>query len=770
MNNIYSFWEFLKENNIEVPKIQRDYAQGRAEETDKREKFLKNIKEALVSKEPLMLDFVYGARTNHDRLILLDGQQRITTLWLLHWFVAYKTNNLKDNASTFKHLSYETRRTARNFTRYLCEKPLCNDKETDDEPLSELIKKQNWYLNIFSLDPTVQGMIRMLSNNGEKDSIEKVFGGTDLEEIWDRLTKDNLILFNFKDMSKKNTLQTDDLYIKMNSRGRQLTDFENFKAEFFGYKVEGNNYFDVENNKDDSEFIKNFENSWTSLFWKYHHKTKYVIDGIFMAFINCYAINFYIENAKLKATEKDEKLNALLGTSEKFKGIEVYKPVLTQDFKKDFAYTLNAIVKAKTSNGNLNLDDFFPQYKSDDATDLSVKETSFFKRAIFFGVCKYFETLQNGTYNEQHFEDWCRFVKNLTYNPEVTGLQGLINVIKPILSFSTHCLDIIAYLNSLDPEKTYSDIAKPQIKEEIEKAKEIVLLRTDCDDDNDFTEADIHEAEDFSFFHGAIRFLFHDAENKICWKGFSTKWNKCKSLFKDDKNEIVKINVLRNFIYRVSDWNTLMNKTLRYDSKEYTWRAILLSEEMSVPVEQLLTKDTLSDEELKGKNSPFTDNIQNRVHKELYGTLLLDNTTWQPFTLHEGGPFVLIPDGCWATYKKYYVGNPGNYLLCQALKEGKISLNDPRQKFQNCDFFWGDKIDFNYKDYHFTWYNPARKINNNYNDKDLYLMKVDDSGWDYFTRDNPTDKYIDRNLEGDNPKVEDLYSALDSMIEEFIKK
>ena len=42
-NKKYTFWKLLDENSIEIPIIQRDYAQGRAEENRIRDKFLAAI-------------------------------------------------------------------------------------------------------------------------------------------------------------------------------------------------------------------------------------------------------------------------------------------------------------------------------------------------------------------------------------------------------------------------------------------------------------------------------------------------------------------------------------------------------------------------------------------------------------------------------------------------------------------------------------------------------------------------------------------------------
>lgn len=44
------------------------------------------------------------------------------------------------------------------------------------------------------------------------------------------------IKFYFRSTKEENIANSDDLYIKMNARGKKLTDFENFKSELFSFK------------------------------------------------------------------------------------------------------------------------------------------------------------------------------------------------------------------------------------------------------------------------------------------------------------------------------------------------------------------------------------------------------------------------------------------------------------------------------------------------------------------------------------------------------
>lgn len=154
----YSFKEFLtkevelinnnatsttiKIDKIEIPMIQRDYAQGRkilakvkngqkSELNTTGEKFISELFFALSDKartNEMELDFVYGSIKeiqNGDKKLNyfypLDGQQRLTTLFLLYWFIGGTELNLEDRKELSKILSnfYYATRTSSNV---FCEK------------------------------------------------------------------------------------------------------------------------------------------------------------------------------------------------------------------------------------------------------------------------------------------------------------------------------------------------------------------------------------------------------------------------------------------------------------------------------------------------------------------------------------------------------------------------------------------------------------------------------------------------------------------------
>lgn len=235
---------------VEVPLIQRDYAQGRQDPrtTLIRSTFLDVLHDAATGGEPVGLDFVYG-EVEDDTLHPLDGQQRLTVLFLLHWYVAARTGRI-DAAATWTSFSYATRPSARLFCQRLATADL-----PDDVSPSAWITDQAWYLRTWVHDPTVQSMLVVL------DDIHNRFASNDLDAVWRRLTRPDKPAISFHVLPISDMGAAEELYIKMNSRGRPLTEFENFKALF--ERV-------IEHHDRADEFSRKVDGEWSNLLWPLH--------------------------------------------------------------------------------------------------------------------------------------------------------------------------------------------------------------------------------------------------------------------------------------------------------------------------------------------------------------------------------------------------------------------------------------------------------------------------------------------------------------------
>ncbi len=247
---------------IVIPIIQRDYAQGRTDSDVQRvrRRFLNSLHKA-ITENNITLDFVYGDIDKDGVMTPLDGQQRLTTLFLLHYYAAKKEGIAKEDYSFLMNFSYETRYSARDFCEYLVD----HHEPTFTCALSDEIKDQAWFPLEWKKDPTISSMLVML------DAIADVFKDTD--GIWERL-KEGAISFYFlpiKDMGL-----TDELYIKMNSRGKPLTQFEHFKAEL----EHGLREIDESISK---RIMRKIDIDWTDMLWHYRG-TDNVIDDEFLRY------------------------------------------------------------------------------------------------------------------------------------------------------------------------------------------------------------------------------------------------------------------------------------------------------------------------------------------------------------------------------------------------------------------------------------------------------------------------------------------------------
>lgn len=241
--------EAVQLKKIIIPIIQRDYAQGRlgADISRIRSRFLDSLYKAVTDK-PVTLDFVYGDIDDEGNMTPLDGQQRLTTLFLLHWYAAKKDKIAKEEYRFLKKFSYETRYSARYFCIDLVE----HMPEFNDTVSKEIIN-QAWFPLDWEKDPTISSMLVML------DAIDNTFKNVD--NLWEKL-KDKCITFYF--LPVKDMGLTDELYIKMNSRGKPLTLFEHFKAEL------EREVRSIDENLA-NRITGKIDRVWTDLLWEYRN-------------------------------------------------------------------------------------------------------------------------------------------------------------------------------------------------------------------------------------------------------------------------------------------------------------------------------------------------------------------------------------------------------------------------------------------------------------------------------------------------------------------
>lgn len=244
-------------NGIEIPMIQRDYVQGRNDErtTYIREKFLKDLHVVMResqngSDKYLNLDFVYGYIEN-STFIPLDGQQRLTTLYIIYWFLAFK-DDVSISENGLQLFSYKTRQSAKEFLEGLNKieniDKIKAESDGNNDKIVYVIKNQPWYNLNWDFDPTVKGFLKTL------EEVSVLFSDISFSTLKEKKT----VNFHFLKINEYGL--GDNLYIKMNARGKPLSDFENFKASFENV---------IANHESAKDFINKIDGVWLDVFWKF---------------------------------------------------------------------------------------------------------------------------------------------------------------------------------------------------------------------------------------------------------------------------------------------------------------------------------------------------------------------------------------------------------------------------------------------------------------------------------------------------------------------
>lgn len=485
-----NFWQLLQEHKIEIPIIQRDYAQGREDKTEIRERFLQSIFEALSDDKSLELDFIYGSIDLDFSMQPLDGQQRLTTLYLLHWYFANKENKTAESKSILKKFTYETRISSREFSEKLTDNTISlNDllpadidknNESYHNELSKTIINSPWFFLSWKKDPTIKAMLTML------DAIHKKANNPEFRNInnfWFKLTNEGIISFNYIEL--KNFGLSDDLYIKMNARGKSLTDFENFKASFEKkIKVEG---WENEVKKTTETFSHKVDTVWTDLFWEVRDAEN-LTDNAFVKFISSQLMTSLALSDKTKE-EKELRIRELLNNPNTIDSND-FDLNSFNHLKESFDVYSN---KKNSIAFHINLWDYLNKESNFFNTITKGEKLEYQKIVLFYAQTQYL--LKNKVIENLNFSNWIRVIRNIIVNSTIDSAETFVGAIKLVNELSAGSDNIYEHIAN---NNVKSDFAKSQIKEETLKSKLICY-------NNKYSEV-IFKTEDTNFCKGRITF------------------------------------------------------------------------------------------------------------------------------------------------------------------------------------------------------------------------------------------------------------------------
>jgi hypothetical protein len=560
METKYTFWNLLNENLIEIPIIQRDYAQGRETVEEIRNKLLDVLYKAISSESnSIELDFVYG-RIKDGKFIPLDGQQRLTTLFLIHWYLALKEDRLDENTiKILKKFTYETRISSREFCENLA--TLKFVLPDNDHKLTDAIKNQNWFFESWEKDPTIKSMLTMI------DAIHKKF--KDSSSLFEKLLSDESPSITFQFLNLEEFNLTDELYIKMNARGKPLTTFENFKANFEKYLQK----FD--------DKIK-IDNAWTDLFWKYKDSNN-VIDDKFLNFFTNMTLSFYLENNDIEKGKKVDEISIF----------DIYESVFCKEENTQRIVKLLDVLSEQHSKEIKNIFEVFIGFKDGDKINESDTKLSYWDRVRFYAIAQFL--VLKGSINETNnelFHQWKRVSFNLINNTRFESIEHFRKAICSLKKLSEKIDNIYDYLDS--DECLIDFFLQEQIKEEKNKAS---LIKKS----EDWKQA-ILQAEKHWYFDGQIGFILEMAKenNSDCnLEKFNSYFEKLEKIFSNADNGILKNN---NFLFHralLSEGDYLIEKGYNFTfcsnesalrTKIENWRKVFSNDDKRIILKQLLDK------------------------------------------------------------------------------------------------------------------------------------------------------------------------------------
>ena len=249
----------FSQNNFIIPEIQREYVWGNHKKVVLG--FFNELKKKIgqgclscnqpAGESKINIGFLYSYKPDYvkiseDRYLdenLIDGQQRITTLFLLLFFCSIQEGKKQDFLSLIRFeemlemsFTFKVRETTKRFLLELVAKV-----KTKEEFLN--LDKQIWFLSDYQNDISIQAIVKTL---------KYIHESFDSETRYYYHLLSNVVFWHFKTEA---TSQGEELYITMNARGQDLTHNELVKASV------------MMTSDDITESGKKWED-WQQFFWK----------------------------------------------------------------------------------------------------------------------------------------------------------------------------------------------------------------------------------------------------------------------------------------------------------------------------------------------------------------------------------------------------------------------------------------------------------------------------------------------------------------------
>lgn len=291
----------------------------------------------------------------------------------------------------------------------------------------------------------------------------------EVDGLWSALVNCRKIVFHL--LILENFGLSDDLYIKMNARGRLLTPFENLKAEIQDKAIKGEwETSRLENEK----FSYKIDGVWTDFLWQNYNKN-HSVDTAHMNFITTLIMTKLPVGQLVKGAERIEIIRKLNFTNSA-RDLINYIDQETFNYICE-TYTLYSRLAEGKNVPSLGIILWRHAPEGDRLNQILLgNNTSYSHKVLFYAQTKYL--MSNPDVHQDRYEEWMRVVRNIVSRADLTpdgkrndivrspetfnGAIGLVN------ELANGCDDIHSFLCSTAISSTF---AREQVREEVLKAK-----------------------------------------------------------------------------------------------------------------------------------------------------------------------------------------------------------------------------------------------------------------------------------------------------------
>ena len=474
-------------------------------------------------------------------------------------------------------------------------------------------------------DPTVKSMLVMI------DAIHDKFKNSN---FYDRLEN---IKFSFLELKEFGL--TDDLYIKMNARGKPLSEFENFKAEF---------------EKELSQEIKaKLDNEWLNLFWGLKDSDKKGIDlssvdKRYMAFFDGVALNFAIFKQGIKDVKETKN----------FKTLDFFL-----NNKKTIEYTTKILDELCNISDKELLKNF---------TDIK-EDFAYETRAKFFALSMFLIKFGAEKVDGEFHKEYERITSNVARDFNIDSILKLRQVFEFINEICETCKneDIYKLLEGFNDEqpKSFKTIEFYKWQEK----KKLKLMQSD----KRWINA-INEAEQHWYLGSNLTFLIDFAENNV--EKFKKYHEKFYDIFQEDgEGFLFQRALLTKGDYLVErgygyggEYFSFCNFNNNPRDKDDNWRDVFYDKEKSKFLKNLLDDDT----SLQDIIEKFDDKKNWRYYFIKYPEIL---KYCRNFFIQKNGEMIrVLTKSLSSSYQAEYY----SYALCIKLREN-LKLSKEKIKYKD---------------------------------------------------------------------------------------